>query len=171
MTYANNMAKARTSNPSPEPATATATAAVTPAQCRPTALAAELRISLVRSVRRIRLERSRQDITDGQYSVLAGLAGYGPMSPGELAEREHVQPPSMTRTVNALAAAGLVTRSGHPSDRRQVVVSITESGTAEVRETRRRRNAWLAQRLAGLSHDDRATLARASEILRELAGQ
>jgi DNA-binding MarR family transcriptional regulator len=167
MTYANDMTTDRTSDASPAPSDATATAA----QCRPTTLAAELRISLIRAVRRLRLERSSEHITDGQYSVLAGLANNGPMTPGEIAEREQVKPPSMTRTVNVLADAGLVTRAAHPSDGRQVMISVTEAGIAEVRETRRRRDAWLSHRLAELTTEDRATLARASDILREVAGK
>jgi len=167
MTYANDMSKNSTSGSSSAPSAA----AATPSHCRPTALAAELRISLVRAVRRLRLERSSEHITDGQYSVLAGLVNRGPMTPGEIAERERVKPPSMTRTVNVLADAGLVTRAAHPSDGRQVIISVTETGIAEVRETRRRRDAWLSHRLAELTTEDRATLARASDILREVAGK
>ena len=173
MTYANDMTTDRTSKPSDAPSAAPsdAIATATAAQCRPTALAAELRISLVRAVRRLRLERSSENITDGQYSVLAGLLNRGPMTPGDIAEREHVKPPSMTRTVNALADAGLVTRADDPSDGRHVIVAVTEAGIAEVRETRRRRDAWLSQRLAELTSDDRATLARASAILLEVASR
>ncbi len=139
------------------------------AQCRPGTLAGELRVALVRSVRRLRMERSSEEITDGQYSVLAALSKLGPLTPGDLAERDHVQPPSMTRTVARLVDMGLVARGDHPTDRRQVLVSITEAGEREVRETRRRRDAWLAQRLAALTPAERATLAEATEILRKIA--
>lgn len=140
-----------------------------PAQCRPASLAAELRVSLMRAVRRLRAEKSDQDLTDPQYAVLAVLDCHGPMCPGELAEHERVQPPSMTRTVTGLAELGLVTRAAHPVDRRQVVVTLTAEGTAVVRETRRRRNAWLARRLAELTPAEREVLAEASEILRRVA--
>lgn len=139
------------------------------ARCRPGTLAGDLRVALVRSVRRLRLERSSDDITDGQYSVLAALSTLGPLTPGDLAERDHVQPPSMTRTVARLVEAGLVSRGEHPTDRRQVLVTITEAGEREVRETRRRRDAWLSQRLAELTPEERATLARATDILRRIA--
>jgi DNA-binding MarR family transcriptional regulator len=123
----------------------------------------------VRSTRRLRMERSSTEITDGQHSVLAALSKLGPLTPGHLADREHVQPPSMTRTVAALVAAGLVARGVHPTDLRQVLVTITSAGEQEVRETRRRRDAWLAQRLAGLTLAERATLAEATEILQRIA--
>ena len=158
MTYAKDM-----------PTSTGTTPVVTPAQCRPGTLAGELRISLLRTARRLRMERSSTEITDAQYSVLHALAKLGPLSPGVLADREHVQPPSMTRTVSALVDAGLVSRGEHPTDGRQVVVTITEAGAQEVRETKRRRDAWLAQRLKDLTLAERATLAEATEILRRIA--
>jgi DNA-binding MarR family transcriptional regulator len=136
------------------------------AECRPAPLASELRVAITLLVRRLRWERSSDAITDGQYGVLATLSTNGPMTPTALAEDQHVQPPPMTRTVNALVEAGLVQRDPHPSDRRQVLVSITEAGEAEVRETRRRRTEWLAQRLSRLTPEERETLARAARILR-----
>ena len=139
--------------------------AVTAAACRPGNLAADLRVSLTRAVRRLRLERSSERISDGQYAVLAALANRGPMSPTALADDQHVQPPHMTRTVTVLVEAGLVRREEHPTDRRQVLVSITDDGLAEVKETRRRRNEWLARRLALLTPEERALLSRASVVL------
>ncbi|MFZ5870501.1 MAG: MarR family winged helix-turn-helix transcriptional regulator [Actinomycetota bacterium] len=141
------------------------------AACRPAALAADLRVALMRSVRRLRQEKSSESITDGQYSVLAWLEKHGPMTPRELADHEHVQPPSMTRTVNALVDAGLVTRADHPEDGRQVLVAVTEAGAREVRETRKRRDAWLAKRLAELTPEEREVLARAAEILRRVVAR
>ena len=135
----------------------------------PAVLAAELRVALMKSVRRLRAEKSDADLTDAQYSVLAVLDRLGPKTPGEIAAYERVQPPSMTRTVAALAELGLVTRTEHPVDRRQVLVALTEAGTATVRETRRRRDAWLARRLADLTPAERDVLARAAEILRRIA--
>ena len=146
------------------------TAPPEPDRCRPGTLAGELRIALVLAGRRMRFERSSEEITDGQYSVLAALSKNGAMTPGELAERDHVQPPSMTRTVARLVGMGLVQRAEHPTDRRQVLVTITAAGDREVRETRRRRDAWLSRRLAELTPAERGTLAQASEILRRIAG-
>jgi DNA-binding MarR family transcriptional regulator len=140
-----------------------------PSQCRPASLAAELSVSLLRVVRRLRAEKSDEHLSDTQYSVLAVLDRQGPKTPGELAERERVQPPSMTRTVAALTELGLVTRTPHPHDRRQIVVTVTAQGAAVARETRRRRDAWLARRLAELPPAEREVLAQAGEILRRIA--
>lgn len=133
------------------------------------ALAGELRVALARSTRRIRSRRGAADLPDPQFTVLAVLLREGPLSPGALADGEHVQPPTMTRTVNALVDLGFVRKSEHPTDGRQVVVSLTEAGEAEVRETRRRRDAWLADQLDLLTGDERETLADAAELLRRIA--
>ncbi|WP_432573615.1 MarR family winged helix-turn-helix transcriptional regulator [Kineococcus sp. SYSU DK005] len=129
-------------------------------------LAVDLRVALLRTARRLRSQKSVEDLSDGQFSVLAHLHVHGPRTPGELAEAEHVRPPSMTRTVAALAAAGYVERTGHPDDGRQVLVLPTAAGRAAVEDTRARRAAWLGERLARLDEGERATLAEAARLLR-----
>lgn len=131
---------------------------------------ARLRMTLLKLTRSLRAQRS-DNLPDGQHAVLATVVALGPMTPGELAEREHVQPPSMTRTVQGLIDAGLVERTAHPDDRRQALIAPTEAGTTLVRETRRRRDLWLSKRLATLTPAERATLADAEKILRRLYNQ
>jgi DNA-binding MarR family transcriptional regulator len=133
------------------------------------ALATELRIALMRASRRLRAEKSDTDLSDGQLSVIALLEREGPRTPREIAAYERVQPPSLTRTLTALLDLGLVTRTEHPDDRRQVLIAVTEAGVATVRETRRRRDAWLSRRLAALTPAEREILARATQILKEIA--
>jgi DNA-binding MarR family transcriptional regulator len=155
------------------PAATPPTAPVPPAPTRRPIgpLAAELRMAIMRTSRRIRQERSTDDVTPGQYSVLNGLDVLGPLTPRELAEREKVQPPSMTRTVSALEDLGLVSRTDHPTDGRQVLVALTPAGVTVVKETRKRRDAWLAKRLAELGPDEREVLHRAAEILGRVASR
>jgi DNA-binding MarR family transcriptional regulator len=102
-------------------------------------------------------------------AVLATLARCGSATPGELARKEHVQPPSMTRIVAMLEAKGLVHREPHPDDRRQVVVSRTEQADAMLAESRDKRNAWLAQLAEGLTDEERAVLRQAAPVLEKLA--
>jgi DNA-binding MarR family transcriptional regulator len=137
----------------------------------PDTLAIDLRTAVMRTSRRLRVEATGDVITPGQYTVLAQLDGHGPHTPRELADREHVQAPSMTRIVNALAEQGFVSRSAHPADGRQIQVSITLAGEAALAEAREQRTAWLAQRVAGLSPEDRLTLSRAAHILQEMIAQ
>src|SRR4249919_1177375 len=158
----------RTVTPQADPPPAR-TPAARQARQGPATLAADLRVALLRCTRRIRAEKSDLEVSDTQYSVLAVLERKGPLTLRELADHERVQPPSMTRAVNGLAERGLATRSDHPTDGRQVLVGVTEAGRSELRETRRRRDAWLARRLAALDPADRAVLAAAKDVLSRIA--
>ncbi|GED10576.1 MarR family winged helix-turn-helix transcriptional regulator [Cellulosimicrobium cellulans] len=140
-------------------------------QYRPATLGGELRVALTRISRRLRAQRGEADLPEGRFGVLTVLYKHGAMSPSELAEHERVKPPSMTRAVNALVEMGLVEKGEHASDRRQVVVRLTDAGAREVKETRRRRDAWLTQQLSSLTPDERETLARASELLTRIAAR
>ena len=91
------------------------------------------------------------------------------MTPGELADVEKVQPPSMTRTVAGLELRGLVLRTPHPADRRQVLLTVTEEADQMLRADRRRRDAWLSQRMSELTLEDRDKLRAAAEVLERLA--
>jgi DNA-binding MarR family transcriptional regulator len=123
----------------------------------------------MRVARRLRQEKPDTELSDAQYSVLALLDRMGDLTPRSLAELERVQPPSMTRTLGALVERGLVEREPDPRDGRQVIVRLSEAGGLAVKETRRRRDAWLARRLSELNPKERAVLAEASEILRRIA--
>lgn len=138
---------------------------------RPGTLGSDLRVALTRVSRRLRTQRGEADLPEGQFGVLTVLKKHGEMSPGALAEHERTRPPSMTRSVNALAELGLVEKVEHPTDRRQVVVRLTDAGAREVVETRRRRDAWLTQQLSHLTPDERETLARAAELLTRIAAR
>lgn len=104
-----------------------------------------------------------------QLAVLGALDKLGDQTPRELADHEKISPPSMTKILAGLEARGLITRTPHPTDRRQQLVRATPAATAMIREDRRRRDAWLARRLAELTADERATLYAATPILERLA--
>ena len=133
-------------------------------------LSSTLRISVMRLARRLRSERdATYDLSLNQLSVLGILERHGALTVGQLAAYERVQPPSMTRTVGCLVDRGLAARDPHPSDGRQVVVVLTEAGRRLVREDRRRRDAWLSQRLRELTPGEREALREAAPILERLA--
>ena len=137
-------------------------------------LATALRISVSRLARRLRVERTASalgepDLSETQLAALAALDRHGAMTPGELADHEKVQPPSMTRVISALVDSQLVRREPHPSDRRQVVLTVTGAGRDLVNKARRRRDAWLAKRLKELTPAERATLRAAAPILEKLS--
>jgi DNA-binding MarR family transcriptional regulator len=134
-----------------------------------TAVASALRLAVMRLARRLRGERSDASLSISQIAALSTLERTGPLTPGELAAAERVRPPSMTRIVASLEAAGLVTRTDHPTDGRQVLLAASPAGAAIVREDRRRRDAWLAQRLRDLPREDVEVLRRAAVVLERLA--
>jgi DNA-binding MarR family transcriptional regulator len=131
-------------------------------------LAAALRVSISRLSRRMRAQSDRV-LSVTQLAALGSLSRHGAMTPGELAEHEKVQPPSMTRVIAALEERNLLLRSPHPTDRRQVILSVTEEGEKLLKDERRRKEAWLAQRLAELTPEEREILRRAAPILERLS--
>lgn len=132
-------------------------------------LASALRVSLARLNRRLRRQATVDAPTPTQFAVLAAVECRPQISPGELAELEKMQPPSMTRVIAALVERGLLVRAPHPEDRRQVTLSVTEAGLAVLREERLRKEAWLAQRLTELTPEERDVLRAAAPILEKLS--
>jgi DNA-binding MarR family transcriptional regulator len=133
------------------------------------ALAHEARIAVMRMARRLRRERADTSLTLTQLSALATVERHGPLTPGELAEHERVQPPSMTRVIGGLEERGLLTRTPHPTDGRQALVSVTPAAVALLAVERAARERWLSAALQALSADERSTLAAAVPVLERLA--
>jgi DNA-binding MarR family transcriptional regulator len=134
-------------------------------------LASQLRPALLRLTRLIRNQRVDMSITLTQLSAMGTLLKHGPMSAGELANLERVQPPSMTKVLANLEERGLIRREVHPTDRRQAVLAITDEGEQLLDSERRSRDQWLTRRLATLSPDERALLQRVVPVLDKLAEQ
>lgn len=134
-------------------------------------LANELRLAIHRLTRRMRQQHSAADLTLTQVSALAILWREGPMTAGELAAREQVRPPSITRVVDSLERQGLVRRTESPNDGRQVLLRLTGLGNRRIEEYVKEREAWLAQQLATLTSKERELLAKAAVILDELASR
>ena len=133
------------------------------------ALATELRDGVARFNRRLRQARPVGDLTQSQLSVLTSLELAGALTPRELAEAERVQPPTMTKIVARLEEIGIVQRTPHPTDGRQVILSATKRGREALAENRRARDAWLTKQLAALSDAERDTLQTAVEIITRIA--
>ena len=133
------------------------------------ALAHDLRLAVMRFSRRLRNQRVDQSVTLTHLATLSTLKRHGAMSPGELAGHERVQPPSMTRVVVALEGMGLVTRSPHPTDGRQVVIDLTPAAEELLTAEARAREAWLTGMLERLTVEERAVLHEAAVIMDRLA--
>ena len=131
-------------------------------------LSSQMRLAVMRLSRRLR-QQSVGDITQSQLSALATVEREGALSLGELAEIERVAPPSMTRIAARLEERGLLTRTADVTDRRIARVAITDEGRELLEETRTRRDAYLATRLAAMSPEEQGVLVRALPLLERLA--
>lgn len=134
------------------------------------AKASELRIAVMRLARRLRSQRAETGLSIGHIAALGSIERHEPITPGELAAHEKVQPPSMTRILATLEDQGFVTREPHPSDGRQSLLCVSAKGRAMLTDDRRRRDAWLALRLESLTPAERQVLHQAAAIMDRLAG-
>ncbi|TPG35606.1 MarR family winged helix-turn-helix transcriptional regulator [Mycolicibacterium hodleri] len=128
-------------------------------------LASDLSLAVVRLARQLRFRRPDSPVSLSQLSALATLAKEGPITPGALAIRERVRPPSMTRVIASLAELGFVDRRSHPDDGRQVLVSVSRAGHDLIDIERRASQEWLQQRLDELQPDQRKTLVAAADLM------
>jgi len=127
-------------------------------------LPTRVRLVVTRLARRLR-QQAEAPVSPTQAAVLATIDRRGPLTLGELAEAERVQPPTITAAVDRLEQQGLVERRRDARDRRVVDVQVTRAGEQVLYEARSRKSAYLEQRLGSLSARDRATLERAASIL------
>jgi DNA-binding MarR family transcriptional regulator len=135
-------------------------------------LASHLRLAVARLNRRIRQQAAvtGEELTASSQAALATIERLGPITLGELAAVEQVQPPSMTRIVARLEEWGYATRVVDPADRRVARAVITDAGRELLARSRMRKDAYLAQRVAELSAAERALLARALPLLERMQG-
>jgi DNA-binding MarR family transcriptional regulator len=127
-------------------------------------LASRLRFAVARTARRLRQEAGT-GLSPSLTAALATVERCGPLTPSELADAERVRRPSVTRMLGHLEDDGLITRTPDPADGRSTLIAITPAGAALLATARTRKDAYLSERLDGLSPADRETLARAAAIL------
>ena len=127
-------------------------------------LASRLRLAVTRLSRRLRTQLPGE-LSPSQLATLSSVERLGPMTLGELSGVERVKPPTMTKIVGCLEEQGLVTRTVDPNDRRVARVEATAEGRRFLDRSRRRKDAYLAERLRDLDPADRAALERAAEVL------
>lgn len=124
--------------------------------------------AVARLNRRLRQER-QSDLTASQMAVLGSVIVLKSATPGQIAAREQVSAPTITRTLNCLLERGYVTKTAHPDDGRQVLIATSELGEKVLDEERQRRDLWLDARLAALTVDERTQLRDAAHLLMRLA--
>jgi DNA-binding MarR family transcriptional regulator len=133
----------------------------------PQHVAGRLRLAITRTARRLRQEAGLE-LSPSQAAALATVERHGPLTPSELAEHERIKRPTATRVIANLQASGLIARVPDPADARSARLQLTPAGQALVQRLRRRKTAYLAQRLNALAPDELDTLERAAEILERI---
>src|SRR6266571_2029876 len=133
----------------------------------PDDLAQALHLAVTRLARRLRREADT-GATPSMLSALSTIAARAPVTIGDLAAAERIQPPSATAVVGRLEEAGLVMRDVDPGDRRVVRLTLTSDWTRLLERSRSRKTAFLAKRLGHLERSERETLARAAALLDRL---
>jgi DNA-binding MarR family transcriptional regulator len=133
------------------------------------AVADALHSAAIRLLRGVREEDERTGIGPARLSALSVLVFAGPMRLTELARIEQVKPPTMTKVVTGLEAAGLVRRRVDAEDARALRLEATARGTKLLQEARRRRVGRLASALEALAPDELDVLARAAILVERVA--
>lgn len=132
-------------------------------------LAHDLRIACMRIARRVRFD-AEGEVVPHLFSILARLIEQ-PRTVGELASIEKVSAPSMSRSVGQLTELGYAQRSADEHDGRLVRISITPAGAEVVHHERKRRDAWMTEKLESLDPQDRELLRQAADLMeRMMAG-
>lgn len=136
----------------------------------PSQLANALRLLIARLARQQRQSAALEphDLTASRLAALGSLARLGPLTLGELAAAEGVQPPTMTRIVTKLEELGLLQKTEDPADRRLTRLAATPDGARLLDDVRSRESAYLARRLAKMDTEERGQLARVLPILEKL---
>jgi DNA-binding MarR family transcriptional regulator len=132
-------------------------------------LAGRVLLAIVRLNRQLRSQRDENALPLVQLSALKSLQQHGELTPRELAHRERIRPPTMTKLIAALEEAQLLSRVPHPGDRRQAILRLTQDGTDVLAAEASATEHWLTKRLDGLSRDERDALAEAIPIINRLS--
>jgi DNA-binding MarR family transcriptional regulator len=134
----------------------------------PVALANRLRPALLRLNRELRRETASLGVTGGQAALLHLISRSPGVGVRSLAAIEGISAAGMSGHVDRLEAAGLLRRVPSLQDRRRVGLELTPEGVRMLRAVRRRRTAWLAQRLGRLDPAEVEALEGAVEPLARL---
>jgi DNA-binding MarR family transcriptional regulator len=135
-----------------------------------TELANRLRPVLLKLNRELRREIHSLGVTGGQVSLLVAIKYAPGIGVRELAARERISVPGMSKFVARLEEADLVKREPVGGDRRRVGLTLTADGHRVLRSVRSKRTAWLASRLRSLDADELERLDAAIEPLMHLLG-
>jgi DNA-binding MarR family transcriptional regulator len=134
-------------------------------------LADRLHNIAIRLLRIVRVQDAATGIAPARLSALSVIVFGGPVSLRDLARAEQVQPPTMSRIVDALEAQGLARRKVNQQDRRAVVIEATEKGAGMLKQGRKRRVNFLASYLSKLTATELSDIERALQAIQKALQQ
>jgi DNA-binding MarR family transcriptional regulator len=117
-------------------------------------------------VRRARAAASTQDLSWTEMGILKRLAKEGPATTAELARAQGMRPQSMRTIVASLEEMKMIDRKPHPTDGRQVNLSLTAKGAAVQKSAHAAKQTWIVQAIAKLDKQEQETLFAAGEIIK-----
>src|SRR3990170_5529683 len=127
-----------------------------------TMVADALHSATIHLLRGVRKEDERTGVGPARLSALSVLVFAGPMRLTRLAGIEQVKPPTMTKVIAGLEAAGLVRRRPDAEDARAIRLEATRRGVKLLQEGRQRRVERLSAALESLTLEEVDVLARAA---------
>ena len=130
-----------------------------------TAVANRLRPVLLKLNRELRREIHSLGVTGVQVSLLVQIKYAPGIGVRELASRERMSVPGMSKFVTRLEEAGLIERAPVAGDRRRVGLIVTAAGHRVLRSVKSKRTAWLADRLRHLDPEELEAIDAAIEPL------
>jgi DNA-binding MarR family transcriptional regulator len=119
-------------------------------------------------VRRVRAAAASHGLSLTESVVMARLAKGGPATTADLARAEGMKPQSMGTTIATLEEMGMVERKPHPTDGRQVNIELSAKGAAVRKSAKDAKRTWLAEAISRLDDQDRETLFKVGEIIKQL---
>ncbi len=128
-------------------------------------VANRLRPVLLKLGRELRREAHPLGVTGGQVTLLIQIWKRPSIGVGDLAAREGVSPAAVSSAVAKLEKAGFVRRIPDEADRRRQGLVVTDEGDKLLRSVKRRRTAWLSERLKTLSPKELEAVDAAIEAL------
>lgn len=134
----------------------------------PVQVANELRPVTMKLARELRREAHPLGVTGNQVTLLIQIWKNPTIGVRELAALEGVSPAAISGHVRRLEGAGLIERVPDPHDRRRHALVVTTGGEGVIRSVKRRRTAWLAERMKTLAPDELAAIETAIAPLRRL---
>lgn len=124
-------------------------------------VAASLRSTVTRLIRQLRKQNITSDFSNAELLTMGLLDQHGKLLPSELAEMERISAQAISQILNRLAQVGCVDRVADETDKRKLVISLTEKGTQHLYETRRIKEEWLVKAMDHLFSAEELVLIEA----------